>query len=134
MPGHCSADSHHHPARPPVPSPAENEQEDFLLSSYDATCSLTPASARALLAGDAAAPMLFRARFLCMGHMPAVVEAGVAQERLRAAPGGSTPFAVFGGGCVLGCRSSGTCVGSATCTHNFALTAVAVSGWFSTVC
>ena len=77
---------------------AENEQEDFLLSSYDATCSMTPAAARGLLRGDAAQPMRFTARYLCMGQMPAVVEAEVAQERLRLAPAGSSPFAVFGGG------------------------------------
>jgi hypothetical protein len=80
----------------PARLPAENEQEDFLLSSYDATCSLTPASARALLAGDARQAMHFRATYLPMGHMPAVVEAGVVQERLRPAPAGSSPFAVFG--------------------------------------
>lgn len=42
--------------------------------------------------------MRFTARYLCMGQMPAVVEAEVAQERLRLAPAGSSPFAVFGGG------------------------------------
>ncbi|EFN55560.1 hypothetical protein CHLNCDRAFT_134034 [Chlorella variabilis] len=86
----------------------ENEQEDFLLSSYDATCSLTPATARGLLRGDAAQPMRFTARYLCMGQMPAVVEAEVAQERLRLAPAGSSPFAVFGGGST---SSAGLCIG-----------------------
>ena len=80
----------------PARLPAENEQEDFLLSSYEASCSLTPASARALLAGDGRQAMQFRATYLPMGHMPAVVEAGVVQERLRPAPLGSSPFAVFG--------------------------------------
>jgi hypothetical protein len=84
------------PAYLPARLSAENEQEDFLLSSYDATCSLTPASARALLAGDCRQAMHFRATYLPMGHMPAVVEAGVVQERLRPAPAGSSPFAVFG--------------------------------------
>jgi hypothetical protein len=83
---------------PCLSRPAENEQEDFLLSSYDATCSLAPASARALLADDSSAPMLFTARYLAMGRMPAVVEADVAQERLRLPPLGSSAFAVFGDG------------------------------------
>lgn len=93
----------------------ENEAEDFMLSAYDATVSLSPASAAALLA-DAPPPSLrggtisgghpatptasagelsFTARYLPMGAMPAVEEAAVAAGRLRLPPPGSAPFAVY---------------------------------------
>ena len=103
-------------AAPPVPSArlplAENEAEDFLLSSYDATCSLAPASAAALLssrrAGAAGQPLaagtagssqlVFCARYLPMGAMKAAEETGVAPERLRLPPPGSSPCEVYGGG------------------------------------
>lgn len=77
---------------------ADNEQEDFLLSAYDATCSLNPASARALRAGDASRPLLLAARYLPMGAMRAVEEGEVVPERLRLPPCGGDPFAVYGGG------------------------------------
>jgi hypothetical protein len=72
-----------------------------LLSCYDASCSLSPAAAAALRSGDAAAPLHFTARYLCMGRMPAVMEAEVGAERLRLAPAGSSPYAVYGGGGAL---------------------------------
>ena len=79
--------------------PAENEAEDFLLSSYDATVCLTPASAAALRCADAGQPLLWTARYLPMGRMAAVEEAGVPAERLRPPPAGSSPWEVFGNGC-----------------------------------
>lgn len=69
-----------------------------MLSAYDATCSLNPASVRALRAGDASCPLLLSARYLPMGAMRAVEEAEVVPERLRLAPPGSSPFEVYGGG------------------------------------
>lgn len=109
----------------------ENEAEDFLLSAYDATVWLPPASGRALLRGggeghtcswcshygtraaseaggatsaaDSAdstqqqQQAFFSARYLPMGGMKAVEEAGVAATRLRLPPRGSSPHAVYGG-------------------------------------
>jgi hypothetical protein len=117
--------------KPPfLPWCAENEQEDFLLSSYDATCSLAPASARALLSGDATQPMRFTARFLCMGQMQAVVESEVPQERLRLAPLGSNPFGVFGGGIT---SSAGLCVGEEVEVQWKGRRAHPFGWWFGTV-
>ncbi|PSC69341.1 F-box protein [Micractinium conductrix] len=107
----------------------ENEAEDFMLSAYDATVSLSPASAAALLA-DAPPPSLrggtisgghpatptasagelsFTARYLPMGAMPAVEEAAVAAGRLRLPPPGSAPFAVYADS--GSASAAGLCVG-----------------------
>ncbi|KAL4436961.1 hypothetical protein ABPG75_004100 [Micractinium tetrahymenae] len=75
----------------------ENEAEDFLLSAYDATVWLPPASARTLLRGGGEGEVLFSARYLPMGGMKAAEEAGVAAARLRLPPRGSSPHAVYGG-------------------------------------
>lgn len=80
---------------------AENEAEDFLLSSYDASVSLAPASAAALRRADCSQPLLWTARYLPMGRMAAVEEAGVPAERLRPPPPGSSPWEVFGNGCAF---------------------------------
>eukprot|EP00887_Chlorella_sp_A99_P008143 scaffold12.g8143.t1 len=77
----------------------ENEHEDFLLSCYDAVVSLSPASCAAAAGAPAgvAPPVGFSCEYLPMGSVLAVVESDVPLHRLRAAPAGSSPHAVFAG-------------------------------------
>lgn len=57
---------------------------------------LSPNSRAAAAAGAAThGPLTFTAVYLPMGNIPAVVEQGVALDRLRTAPLGSSPFEVF---------------------------------------
>lgn len=74
----------------------DNEHEDFSLSCYDALMCLAPAC-RGAAAAPAAGPPAFVATYHAMGEMSEVVEEGVAQDRLRAPPPGTSPYEIYRG-------------------------------------
>ncbi|GAB4823107.1 hypothetical protein N2152v2_010153 [Parachlorella kessleri] len=73
----------------------DNDQEDFLLSCYDATVQLARSAVAQL--GSGAGEPTFVASYMAMGKMPAVQEQGITQWRLRPAPAQCHPLEVYGG-------------------------------------
>lgn len=70
----------------------DNDQEDFMLSCYDATLRLGALGAAAAWEGT---EPTFTATYPPMGKMPVVQEQGITQRRLRAAPVDCSPMTVF---------------------------------------